>query len=60
LTNLINYINTFIASINGGYFGYSTAAAFSNFLFSSSPFENVSFTGLISGYEFTSFITLIG
>ena len=46
-----------MASIKGGYFGYSTAAAFSNLLFSSSPFANASLTGLISGYEFTSFMT---
>lgn len=49
-----------MASINEGYFGYSTAAAFSSFLFSSSPLANASLTGLISGYEFTSFMVFYG
>jgi hypothetical protein len=57
---MISLLYTFIASINGGYLGYSTAAAFSNLLFSSSPFANASLTGFISGYEFISFITFRG
>lgn len=51
--------HTFIASTNGGCFGYSTACACSIFL-SSSCFVYPSFTAFVSGWHVFSFIVFRG